>query len=66
MYVSVWTFKAPVPSVEIETYLSISFVTVHELIDVIARTSDVYQYRTDSTRRVFCLLTSVLVNQFRR
>ena len=42
MYVSVWTFKAPVPSVEIETYLSISFVTVHELIDVIARTSDVY------------------------
>ena len=64
MRVSVWTFKAPISSVEIETYCLPYFVTVHELTNMITRASDVYQYRTDSLRRVFYLLTSVLVNQF--
>ena len=66
MHASVWTFKAPNSSVEIETYCLPSFVTVHELINVIARASDLYQYKTDSPRRVFYLLTSVLVNPFER
>ena len=66
MHVSVWTFKTLVSSVEIETYLSPSFVTVHELINVIAKTSDVYKYRTGSPQWVFYLLASVLVNPFGR
>ena len=75
MHVSVWTFKALVWSVEIEIYSSTIFCysswtnkchIVHELINVIARTSDVYQYRTGSPQRIFCLLATVLVNPFVR
>ena len=43
-----------------------SFVTVHELINVIARTSDLYQYRTGSPQPFFYLLAPVLVNPFKR
>ena len=64
MHVSAWTSKAPVSSVEIETYLSTTFC-YNSWTNVIARTSDLYQYRTGSPQRDFYLLASVLVNLFK-
>ena len=58
MYVSVWTFKAPISPVEIKTYLSTIFY-YSELINVIARTSDAYQYRTGTPQQFLYLLASV-------
>ena len=65
MHFSVWAFKAPISSVEIETYLSTIFC-YSSWTNVIARTSDVYQYRTGSPQQIFYLLASVSVNPFGR
>ena len=65
MHVSVWDFKALVSSVEIKTCIFLpSFVKVHELVNVISRTSDVYQYRAGSPQQVFYLSASVLFIPF--